>query len=327
VESVLVTGGSGFVGSEVVQQLRRAGKQVTVVCRHALGLGVTEVEADIVNSIALERKLANHSFDCIMHLASLPGDTGNPQEMIEVNVHGCLNLLELARKRQVKRFVMASSISAYEWYPGTKFQPPDYLPVDEKHPCRPKDMYSSSKRMQEILATTYYHQYGLETVVLRLTAVVGPDGRGGGRGWREFAKQLADGKRVQIPHFSEEEVCHYVDLRDAARMFLVAGENSRAAGQIFNCCAPEPTSGTEFVLAVKQLAPTIEVDCGFPWSMAQGDRVYFDMSKAKQLMGFQPAYSLADSVKSIWEWVASGGLAKKGEQGHSYLAGVTESDT
>ena len=59
--------------------------------------------------------------------------------------------------------------------------------MTEEHPCRPQDIYASTKRMQEILAETYYHQYNVPTTALRVTAVVGPHGRGGGAMWREFA--------------------------------------------------------------------------------------------------------------------------------------------
>ena len=310
-QNVLVTGVTGYVGREVVQQLLAHGKSVTALGRSQPSENIPFIKADLTKADGLKQALEGKSFDCIMHLASLPGDTGNPLQMVEVNVNGLQNLLENARMMQVNRFVQASSISAYEWYPATKFNPPDYMPVDENHPCRPQDMYSTTKRMQEELALTYYYQYNLPTTVLRLTAVIGPFGRGGGRGWRKFAEQLGEGVRVEIPHFSTEELCHYVDYRDVARMHIAAGEHPAAVGQIFNCCGPSPTRGSEFVDIIKHLSPNIEVEVGFPWSMAQGGEVSFDMSKAKALMGYEPMYTVADSVQSIKDWVDSGGLVEE----------------
>jgi len=324
---VLVTGATGYVGREVVRQLLDLGKEVTALGRTRPDEAIPFIQADLTDAVGLERALAGQSFDCIMHIASLPGDTGDPQQMVRVNVNGCLNILEFARKTQVKRFVLTSSISAYEWYPATRFSPPDYMPVDENHPCRPRDMYSTTKRTQELLAMTYYHQYGVPTTALRLTAVVGPRGRGGGRGYREFAERLAEGKRVQVPHFSAEELCHYVDIRDVARMHIVVAEHPAAVGEIFNCCGPQPTRGSEFVKIVQSLVPGIEVEFGFPWSMAQGGEIAFDMSKAKRLLGFEPLYTLADSIKSIKDWIDAGGLREEvSAQDRAYGAGVSKAE-
>jgi nucleoside-diphosphate-sugar epimerase len=171
-------------------------------------------------------------------------------------------------------------------------------------------MYSTTKRMQELLALTYWHQFQLPVAVLRLTAVVGPRGRGGGRGWREFAEKIAEGKSVQIPHFSEKELCHYVDLRDAGRMHAVAAEHPKAVGEVFNCCGPGPTRGAEFASIVKRLVPGIKVECVFPWSMAQGGEISFSMEKARKLLGFVPEHTLEDAVRSIKEWVDAGGLTE-----------------
>ena len=199
------------------------------------------------------------------------------------------------------------------------------MPVDEAHPARPKDIYASTKRMQEILAMTYYHQYGLPVTALRLTAVVGPGGRGGGRGWREFAEMLAAGESVQIPHFSLDELCHYVDLRDAARMHIVAGEHPNAPGEVFNCCGPGPTRGSEFAAIVESVAPGIQVNTGFPWSMAQGGEIEFDMSKARRLLDFAPRYTLRETVQSIKEWVDGGGLEEeRPESDRAYSGGVSD---
>lgn len=320
--TVLVTGATGFVGRAVVQSLIDRGKAVTALGRTQPETALPFIQADLTDADGLHQALDGHAFDCVLHLASLPGDTGDPAQMIRVNVNGCQNMLEYARQVNVDRFVLASSISAYEWYPGTKFNPPDYMPVDEDHPCRPKDIYATTKRTQELLALTYYHQYQVPATVLRLTAVVGPHGRGGGRGWREFAEQLAEGARVQVPHFSAEELCHYVDFRDVARMHLAAAEHPGAVGQIFNCCGPGPTRGTEFVEAIKRCVPDIEVAYGFPWSMAQGGEIAFDMSKAKTRIDFEPRYTLADSIESIKNWVDAGGLTDSASAGdRSYGAG------
>ena len=323
-DNLLVTGASGFVGRAVVAQALKEGKLVTGLGRNRPELDIAFIECDLSDAARLESALADKSFTRILHLASLPGDTGDPQQMVRVNVNGCLNMLECARKMKVRRFVLASSISAYEWYPGTKFNPPDYMPVDENHPCRPKDIYSTTKRMQELLVQTYHHQYQLPTAVLRLTAIVGPQGRGGGRGWREFAEKLDEGKRVQIPHLSANELCHYVDIRDVARMFLVVADHPQAVGEIFNCCGSSPTRGTEFIQIVQNIVPGIEVEVGFPWSMAQGREIAFDMSKAKRLLGFEPTYTLADSVQSIKDWIDADGLKgeARAQADRAYGAGV-----
>ncbi len=324
-KKVLVTGATGFIGREVVRQLLALGKEVTALGRTAPDEAIPFIQADITDLHLLQRALSGHSFDCVMHIASLPGDTGDPQQMIRVNVNGCQNMLEYARKSKVDRFVLTSSISAYEWYPATKFNPPDYMPVDEEHPCRPKDIYSTSKRTQELLAMTYHHQFNVPTTALRLTAVVGPRGRGGGRGWREFAEKLAEGKNVQIPHFSAEELCHYVDVRDVGRMHIAAGEHPHAVGEIFNCCGPEPIRGYKFKNVVQKLVPEIKVEYGFPWSMAQGQEICFSMTKAARLLDYEPKYSLEDSIRSIKDWIDSGGLEEgKNAGGTSYGTGVTK---
>ncbi|NPV54308.1 MAG: NAD(P)-dependent oxidoreductase [Firmicutes bacterium] len=320
---VLVTGGTGFIGREVVRQLIEIGKEVTALGRTIPDEKVSFIQADFTDREALERALAGRFFDCIMHIASLPGDTGDPLQMVRVNINGCQNMLEYARNAKVDRFVLTSSISAYEWYPATKFTPPDYMPVDENHPCRPKDMYSTTKYMQELLAMTYYKQYAVPVTILRVTAVIGSRGRGGGRSWREFAQQLAEGKLVQIPHFSPDELCHYVDIRDVARMHIAVAEHPKAVGEAFNCCGPGPTRGFEFAEIVKSMVPGIEVEYGYPWSMAQGGEIAFDMSKAERLIGFKPCFTLADSIRSIKEWIESGDLEKeKISQQEIYGAGV-----
>ena len=323
----LVVGGSGYIGRELVNQLAARGDEVFVFGRSAQPQDMpgTWLQGDMTQPDTIGAALGSHRFDVIYHVASLPGDTGDPLQMVTINLLGLTHLLIYARDSEVKRFVLSSSVSAFEWYPATTFAAPDYMPVDEEHPTRPKDMYASTKRMQEILALTFYHQYGLPVAALRLTAVVGPGGRGGGRGWREFAVMLAAGEAVQIPHFTLDELCHYVDLRDAARMHIAAGEHPRAVGEVFNCCGPGPTRGSDFAAIMESVSPGIEVSTGFPWSMAQGGEIEFDMSKAKRLLDFSPRYTLRETIQSIKAWVDAGGLEKdRSESDSAYSSGVRD---
>jgi dTDP-L-rhamnose 4-epimerase len=137
---------------------------------------------------------------------------------------------------------------------------------------------------------------------------VGPAGRGGGRGWHDFAEQLAGDEKVQIPHFSGDELCHYVDIRDVARMFIAAAEHKNAIGNIFNCCGPIPTRGLEFAKAIEGIVPGIKVELGYPWSMAQGKELCFSMRKGKELIGYEPKYGIEDSLRYIKDWIDAGGL-------------------
>ncbi len=314
----LVIGGSGYVGRELVRQLGQRGDEVHVLGRSqpAEGLPGTWLEADITQRDALRATLAGREYDVIYHLASLPGDTGDPLQMVTVNLLGLTHVLECARDMPgLRRFVLSSSISAYEWYPATKFRAPLRLPVDEQHPTRPEDMYSVTKRAQELIAMTFWHQDRLPVTALRLTAVVGPEGSGGGRSWRASARMLAAGRRVEIPFFAPEEVCHFIDLRDAARMHIVAADHPGAVGEIFNCCGAEATSGAAFAAALQGLRPGIEVVTGFPWSMAQGGAIEFDMRKARERLGFVPQYGIADTLAQLLAWVEGGGLERTPEPG------------
>ncbi|MBL7047743.1 MAG: NAD(P)-dependent oxidoreductase [Candidatus Marinimicrobia bacterium] len=316
------------MGNELTRQLLEKKYTVTVLDRFKKDIPyVKSIKADITNKNEVHDILKDENFDLVFHLASLPGDTGNPKQMIDVNVLGLMNILEWVRTIQVKKFVLTSSISALEWYPGTKFVEPKYIPVDEEHPANPKDMYSTTKRMQELLTKTYFHEFHVPISILRLVAVIGPGGKGGGRSWYEFARMLKQDKKVQIPHFNENEICHYVDVRDVARMHIVLGEHQDALGEIFNCCAKKASSGADFKKIIHKISPNKEIEFGYPWSMAQGHEIQFSMEKAKKILGFEPKYSLEDSILNIYEWAQDFNFScdSVNQNKEAYEAGIVSS--
>jgi nucleoside-diphosphate-sugar epimerase len=110
-------------------------------------------------------------------------------------------------------------------------------------------------------------------------------------------------------------------------MHVAVAQAPQAVGQIFNCCGPRPTSGHEFAAILNRHFPGIVVQTGFPWSVAQGGKIEFDMSKAKRLLAFQPQYTLEDSILAIKDWVAAGGLEHEtGQPDERFGGGVTADD-
>ena len=302
-KSVLIAGATGYVGSVMSDTLINEGYSVTGLdARPANRDDIDFIQADITKPADLFEKLEGKKFDWIFHLASLPSDTGDIEQMFSVNAAGTLNLLNWARLNKPEMMVMASSMSAYGWYPPTKFDPPLYMPVDEKHVCRTKDMYSSTKLIQEVLATTFYHQFGLNIAIIRLVGVIGPRGGGGGSGYLDMARQMKEGTKIKIPLYYEDDINHFVDIRDVARQFIATAKCDKSAGEIFVCCGPSPVTRNEYEALINDIVPGAKVEYGYPGDNIQKRRLVFTCEKAKRIIGFEPLYDMRASLQSIKDW-------------------------
>ncbi len=275
---VAVTGVAGDVGGFVTRELAGAGHDVVGVdLREPSGLPLARfAPADV--GVPAELEAAFAGCDAVVHLAAVrdPGIVPDAQ-LFQVNVVGTFNALEAAVAAGVRRFVLASSEAVIGLAaPGAV---PDYLPIDERHPLRPCDVYALSKVLGEDLCRSYADRSALSTICLRTAYVYSLD-------WREDAlSSLASETRGRAGIWS------YVDARDAARAYRLA------------CEAEDTRHAALFIVAadLRSLAPTAEVlRRNFPGVPVRAPLPEFGPvisgARAQAVLGFAPAHRWRDEL-------------------------------
>jgi UDP-glucose 4-epimerase len=237
-KSVLITGGAGFIGSNLARRLLELGADVTVIDAMIPNTGANKrnleeienkikfVQADIRDDIDELIK----DKDYIFHLAALISHSGSmedPKSDMDINVKGTLNLLEACRKNSKAVLVYTGTRSQY----GT----PQYLPVDEKHLCNPKDINGINKLTAEKYVLLYSKLYGIKSICLRLTNTYGPRhqmkySRQGFLNW--FIRLAMDNKKIQVFGNGENKRdFNYID--DVIDALILIAEKE-AYGEVFN---------------------------------------------------------------------------------------------
>ena len=247
--SVLITGGLGFIGSNLARELVGLGARVTVVDslipeyggnpRNLAGLArkVTVHRTDVRDHAKLARLVRGQDF-----LFNLAGQTSHmdsmtdPETDLEINCRAQLALLEACRKNNPGvRIVFASTRQIY----GA----PDYLPVDEKHPVRPVDVNGINKAAGEAFHLLYARVHGIRATALRLTNTIGPrmrvkDARQTFVG--VWVRRLIEGEPIEVWGGEQRRDFTYVD--DAVEAFLLAAARDEAVGEVFNLGGPPPVT-------------------------------------------------------------------------------------
>ncbi len=278
--NILVTGGSGNIGREVVAELLTAGHDVCVFDeREPSTPGVPFVVGSITQPTQVETAVQGR--DAVIHLAAIPSYRPDrpAADYMTVNVLGTANVFEAAGKLGVGNVVLASSDSALGFVFGKHPYSPDYLPVDEAHPLRPEDPYGLSKLLGEEIAKSAARRYGIRAICLRFC-------------WVWFEDTFAH--RAEIvggdPATLARTLWGYVDVRDAAQACRLAAESADA----------EP--GDAFFITAEDTyadAPTLElIEAHYPGAREISDvflveryASLFDISKARRVLGYAPKHS------------------------------------
>ncbi|HSM54985.1 MAG TPA: NAD-dependent epimerase/dehydratase family protein [Candidatus Sulfomarinibacteraceae bacterium] len=313
---ILVTGAAGFIGSHLAEKLVRRGSTV-------VGLdnfndyydpakkranerrlneydNFTMIEADIRDRLGLFDIFAQEQFDAVAHLAALAGVRNavqNPDLYVQVDYNSTQNLMDAARAETVGNFVFASTSSVY----GATEQ----IPFVETDPCdRPLQPYAAAKRAAEILGYTYHYLFDLNFTAIRFFTVYGPNGRPDMMAYK-LADSIRDGR--EIPLYNGGEMYRDWTFVDDITDGIVAALDHPLGYEIINLGRGEPVLLKEFVAIMESLAGQKANLINKPKPLADVERTYADISKARRLLDYDPQVSVQEGVARFWEWYQQAG--------------------
>ncbi len=314
----LVTGGAGFIGSNLVEYLLKYdAKKVVVLDNFATGHRSNIdtflqddrcqlIEGDIRNIVTC--KEAMQGVDYVLHqaaLGSVPRSINDPITSNDVNVSGYLNMLVAAKESDtVKRMVYAASSSTYGDHPG--------LPKEEDKIGKPLSPYAVTKYVNELYADVFYKTYGLETIGLRYFNVFGPKQDPNGAYAAvipKFIGQFLDNEDLIINGDGEHSRDFtYIENVVQANIKAVLSDNKGAVNQVYNVAFGENTNLNELVSAIKTGLKGLGDDSSASQIIYGPDRAgdvkhsLADISKAQNLIGYVPRFSFSKGIKETIVW-------------------------
>jgi CDP-glucose 4,6-dehydratase len=308
----LVTGGHGFVASNLARALLERGDTVTVLdlapppnsglALHKIDSDVDLVQVDLRDAPAVEATIAAGEFDVVFHLAAqtLVGPAmADPTQTFEVNVRGTWSLLEACRRADVPAIVVASSDKAYG--------PSDELPYREDMRLQPASPYEASKAAADAIALSYRPAYGLPVAVTRFANIYGGGDPNFSRLIPEASAAVLDGRRPQIRSDGSPER-DFLYVSDAVAAYLAVehavGAGGPGAGEAFNAGGERPYSVAEVLKTIVEISGT-DLD---PEFLGTGnpdgeiDRQYVDSAKLRGMTGWRPEVELRDGLIRTFDW-------------------------
>jgi UDP-glucose 4-epimerase len=310
---VLVTGGLGFIGSNLAIRLVELGAQVTVVDSLVPDLGgnsfnlapvddrVQVSTEDLRDSAAVDDLVEGQEVvfsvaGQVSHIDSMTDPIGD----LEINCRSQLSLLEALRRRNPgARVVFAGSRQQY----GR----PRYLPVDEAHPLEPVDVNGIHKAAAESATLLYHRVHGLPTCSLRLTNTYGArmqmrHPRQGFVAW--FVRLAVEGREIEL-FGGGESLRDFNEIEDVVDAFVLCGTEEAAVGQVFNLGHPEPVSVRQFAELLLDVAGGGSlVEQPFPPDRARIDigSVFADYGKIRERLGWEPRTGLREGLERMVEY-------------------------
>lgn len=312
-KSILVTGGAGFIGFHVAKKLLENNHEVIIIDNFN-DYYDPQIKYDRINQIknnknlivytsdisdlkSIEKIFKEHKIDQICHLAAQAGvrySIENPHVYEESNLKGFINILECAIKSNIKNIVFASSSSVYG---DNKMKKGGFCEKDRTH--NPISLYGATKKANELIAYAYNKIHGINFSGLRFFTVYGPWGRPD-MALFKFTKNIIENKPIDVYNNGkmQRDFTYIDDIVDG----IFSSLNKNFGFEIFNLGNSNTIKLKYFIeLIEKELNKKAKINF---LSMQQGDvkKTFANISKAQQLLNFQPKTNVEDGIKKFIEW-------------------------
>ena len=308
----LVTGGAGFIGSHLTEQLISRGDQVVILDNLSTGLSenlstirnkVEFEQGNILDTVLVEKLVSNS--DYVVHLAASLGVlniVNKPLESLKSNLQGTEIVLEAANKYK-KPVLIASTSEVY----GKN----DKVPLNEEddrvigHPLKSRWSYSEAKAIDESLAYFYFIEEGLQSRIVRFFNTVGPRQLGNyGMVVPRFVNSAIKGEVLSV-YGSGEQIRCFCHINDAVKGLLLVMDSDKAVGEVFNVGNNQQVSIMELAKKVieitgsKSTIEKIAYEKAYPQGFEDMQRRVPDISKIKEVLGWSPQLNLDQIIKDI----------------------------
>ncbi len=309
-KNILLTGGAGFIGRAVAKKLLADGHKVWILDDLSNGSekNIEEFKdqleefiiGDIKDEALLEKLFAKTSFDICYHLGAsinVQDSIDDPRTTFNNDTIGTFYVLEQCRKTNTK-VVFMSTCMVYD-------QCTDETGITEQHAIKPASPYAGSKIAAENMVLSYYHAYGLPTVVIRPFNTYGPFQKTGGEGGvvAIFLKKKLAGEQLHI-YGEGTQTRDLLYVEDCAEFVVSAGYSDAVNGEIVNAGLGRDVSINELALKIVGDSERIKhIEHIHPQSEIQ--KLLCNYDKAKQLLNWSPKYTLEAGLKETEEWIKS----------------------
>ncbi len=310
----LITGGAGFIGSNLIGGLLSASDGSTIVCidnydpfyarrmkednisKHITNPRFACIETDITDAFQMEEKLKGYDFDVIIHLAAKVGvrpSILDPAAYLRVNVMGTLNMLEYAKRHGVKKIIFASSSSVYGRNPNVPWREDDLN-------LQPISPYASSKIAAEKLCQTYSYLYDMDIVALRFFTAYGP-GQRPDLAIHKFFKLIYEDKAVPLygDGYTKRD---YTFVDDIVQGIMKSISYTGTGFEIFNLGNHATVSLRELIEAIELLLhKKVQMNIQHK-QIGDVEQTFADIQKAKMKLGYAPNTGLTIGLKAFKEY-------------------------